>query len=425
MLTRVMVPVLLIASLSGCQSSAAVPDSPAAPGQKEQAVNPANEASQATAPSAQFQSFEQWRDAFRQEALAAGISENTLQRAFDGVRFSSRVIELDGAQPEFVRPIWEYLDGAVSDSRVSLGRSKLADNNAAARSAEAEYGVPAEVVTAIWGIESSFGQNFGDFSTLDALATLAYEGRRRDWAHDELLAALKIIQAGDISPERMKGSWAGAMGHTQFIPSSFVTYAKDGDGDGHRDIWGSIPDVYASTANYLHQAGWRQGEPWGIEVKLPQGFDYSQTELSTRHSAQEWASLGVTALNGGRLPAFTEASVITPGGAQGPAFLVGPNFRAILRYNNATSYGLAVATLSDRIAGRPGVQGSWPRNEKPLSRSQIQEMQARLGALGYEVGTPDGILGPNTRKGLRAWQRDQGLVPDGFATLGVLERMNR
>ncbi|MBN8412331.1 lytic murein transglycosylase [Halomonas litopenaei] len=431
MSTRLL-PAFLLIALVGCQTTSAAPESgPASPAasKTESASSDSNAAmpaaKDASADDHDGRTFDQWLADFRRQARSEGISEDTLARALDGVRYRPRVIELDGSQPEFVRPVWQYLDTAVSNARVTQGRDKLAANRSAADRAQSSYGVPVEVLTAIWGIESNYGQNFGDFSTLEALATLAYDGRRRDFARGELLAALKIIQAGDITPQRMKGSWAGAMGHTQFIPSSFVSYAKDGDGDGRRDIWASIPDVMASTANYLNRAGWQPGQPWGVEVELPAGFDYAQTELDTRKSAAEWGQQGVRRLGGGELPAFAEASVITPAGARGPAFLVGPNFRAILRYNNATSYALAVASLSERIAGRPGIQGGWPRDEQPLSRTQVRQLQARLQALGYGVGTPDGIMGPNTRAGLRAWQRDQGLVPDGFATLRLLEQLNR
>src|SRR5690554_4986235 len=368
-------------------------------------------------------SFETWLTEFRRYAAAQGISEATLTSALDGVRYRPRVIELDRSQPEFVRPIWQYLDSAVSAQRVSQGRARLVEHRATARQMEQRYGVPAEVIVAIWGIESNYGGNFGSFSTLEALATLAYEGRCSDFARGELLAALRIIDAGDIAPDRMVGSWAGAMGHTQFIPSSFEAYAVDGDGDGRRDIWGSIPDVMASTANYLARAGWVPGQPWGVEVRLPEGFDYAQAELSTRRSAGEWASLGVRPLDGGSLPPFDAASVIVPAGARGPAFLVGPNFRAILRYNNATSYALAVGSLASEIAGRDGVQGSWPRDEEPLTRTQVREMQRALNERGFNVGTPDGIMGPNTRRGLRAYQRTIGVAADGFATRRLLERL--
>ncbi|RUR50765.1 lytic murein transglycosylase [Vreelandella populi] len=366
-----------------------------------------------------YANFSQWLDEFRRHASTQGISEATLASALDGVRYRDRVIELDRYQPEFVRPVWEYLDSATSDTRVNNGREKLEANRQTALEMQQRFGVPAEIIVAIWGIESNYGSNFGDFSTIEALATLAYDGRRRDFARGELLAALRIIDQGDISVERMKGSWAGAMGHTQFIPSSFEAYAVDGDGDGHRDIWGSIPDVMASTANYLAKAGWQAGQPWGVEVVLPGSFDYAQTE---RRSSAEWASQGVRALQG-ELPRFDSAAVVVPAGAEGPAFLVGPNFRAILRYNNATSYALAVATLADKIAGREGIQQSWPRDEATLTRDDVKELQQRLNEAGYSVGGADGVMGPNSREGLRAFQRDQGLTPDAFATQSLLERL--
>ena len=368
-----------------------------------------------------YANFEQWLSEFRRFAATQGISESTLATALDGVRYRDRVIELDRYQPEFVRPIWEYLDSAASDTRINTGRERFKENRQTALQMQERFGVPAEIIVAIWGIESNYGSNFGDFSTIEALATLAYDGRRRDFARGELLAALRIIDQDDISAERMKGSWAGAMGHTQFIPSSFEAYAVDGDNDGHRDIWGSIPDVMASTANYLARAGWQTGQPWGVEVVLPTSFDYSQTE---RLSSAEWSRQGVRALEG-ELPDFESAAIVTPAGAKGPAFLVGPNFRAILRYNNATSYALAVATLADRIAGRDGIQQSWPRGEAALTRDDVKELQQRLNEAGYGVGGADGVMGPNTREGLRAFQRQQGLTPDAFATQSLLERLRQ
>ncbi|WP_249975745.1 lytic murein transglycosylase [Vreelandella olivaria] len=366
-----------------------------------------------------YASFNQWLSEFRRYAAGQGISEATLASALDGVRYRERVIELDRYQPEFVRPIWEYLDTAVSDTRVNNGREKLEMHRATAQQMQQRYGVPAEIIVAIWGIESNYGSNFGDFSTLESLATLAYDGRRRDFARGELLAALRIIDQGDIAAEQMKGSWAGAMGHTQFIPSSFEAYAVDGDNDGRRDIWGSIPDVMASTANYLARAGWQAGQPWGVEVELPASFDYAQTD---RRSSAVWASQGVRAVRG-ELPSFDSAAVIVPAGVKGPAFIVGPNFRAILRYNNATSYALAVATLADALAGREGITQSWPRDQAPLTRDDVRALQQRLNSAGYPVGAADGIMGPNTREGVRAFQRDQGLTPDGFATQALLERL--
>ncbi|MCA1768833.1 MAG: lytic murein transglycosylase [Halomonas sp.] len=425
---RTLILGLLVGLTAGCQSGPAREANAADEPSPEPVQTAASAQSDTTATAAVPASpagFDGWLAQFRREARREGISEATLAGALDGVRYRPRVIELDRSQPEFVRPIWQYLDSAVSGQRVTQGRDKLAEHRNTARRMQDRYEVPAEVIVAIWGIESNYGGNFGSFSTLESLATLAYDGRRRDFARGELLAALRIIETGDIAPQRMIGSWAGAMGHTQFIPSSFEAYAVDGDGDGRRDIWGSIPDVMASTANYLARANWRAGEPWGVEIAIPDGFDYAQAELATRRSAQEWAELGVRPIAGGSLPAFDAASVIVPAGARGPSFLVGPNYRSILRYNNATSYALAVGTLANEIAGRGGIRAGWPRDEQPLSRAQVREMQRSLNARGFEVGTPDGIMGPNTRSGLRAYQRTIGMAPDGFATLSLLERLTR
>lgn len=362
--------------------------------------------------------FMQWRADFTAHAAAQGIQSQGLA-ALSRVTPVRRVVELDRDQPEFTRQLWDYLDTAVSDTRVANGRDTLSRHQAIAAGTEQRYGVPAEVLVSIWGIESNYGSNYGDISTLNALATLAHDGRRHDFARRELLEALRIIDSGDIAPSDMIGSWAGAMGHTQFLPSSYRAYAVDGDGDGIRDIWGSIDDVMASTANYLVKAGWRADEPWGVEVRLPAGFDFSQTR---RRSSQAWADIGVTPVSG-TMPSLDDAAVLAPAGASGPAFLVGQNYRAILRYNNATSYALAVASLADRIAGRQGVQAAWPREQGALSRRQVGAMQDRLNALGYSVGPADGLIGPKTRMGIRAFQRDNGKIPDGFPTEALLEAL--
>nr|WP_298410787.1 lytic murein transglycosylase [uncultured Halomonas sp.] len=367
--------------------------------------------------------FSEWIADFKRDARAEGINEVTLNAAFDAIQLQPRIIELDRSQPEFSRQVWDYLDSAVSDARVAQGKAQLDKHGRAIEAASERYGVPGSILVAIWGIESNYGSNFGSFSTIDALATLGYDGRRPDFARSELMAALRILQRGDIDRDHMRGSWAGAMGHTQFIPSSFEAYAQDGDNDGRRDIWGSIPDVMASTANYLAKAGWRKGEPWGLEVRLPEDFDYAQTELANRQSSQAWAAQGVTAVKGASLPMLESAAVIAPAGAQGPAFLVGHNFRVIMRYNASTSYALAVGLLAKRITGETGVQGDWPRGEKALSRTQVEELQALLNARGMAVGKPDGILGPNSRKGIREYQRHLGKTPDGFATLRLLQRL--
>ncbi len=369
------------------------------------------------------QRFAEWLARFRESARAAGIDEATLDTGLAGVRLQHRAVVADRSQPEFTRALWDYLDAAVSPQRVSIGQQKLAEWRAEADAASARYGVPAPVLVAVWGIESNYGRNHGDVPVIDALATLGFEGRREAWAKGELIAALRILQNKDIDRAHMVGSWAGAMGQTQFMPSSFLAYAVDGDGDGRRDIWGSMPDVLASTANYLARAGWQAQEPWGAEVRLPAGFDPARADAALRQSAAQWAAEGVTAIDGGALPAMADAAILLPAGVRGPAFLVGRNHRALLRYNNSTSYALAVSLLSQRIAGGSGVQAGWPRDQRPLSRSEVQALQAGLNRLGFDSGAADGQFGPATRQALRAFQRSQGLPADGHPTPALLQRV--
>ena len=367
--------------------------------------------------------FAEWLQAFSAQALQAGIRAETVRNVLGRAQWLPRVVELDGAQPEFTRTPWAYLDSAVSPQRIDQGRAKLAEHQAALDAAAARYGVPSAVITAIWGMESNYGSNFGTFRTVDALATLAYDGRRRAWAQSELLAALRIIDQGDIAADRMLGSWAGAMGHTQFLPSVFLAHAVDADSDGHRDIWGSIPDVTASTAHFLARSGWNAGEPWGVEVQLPASFDHARADLSVRQTAAQWEAEGVRSMDGQALPALAGASIITPAGARGPAFLVGANFRTILRYNNSVNYALGVALLARQIDGGSPVAAAWPRDLMPLSRQQLQALQEALNRRGFAAGAPDGVMGPATRAGLRGYQRSIGVVADGYPTTELLERL--
>ena len=369
------------------------------------------------------QRFGAWVAAFRDSARSAGIDDATLRSAFDGVRYRPRVVDLDRAQPEFTRAVWDYLDSAVSAQRVARGQDLLARNAAATDAATSRYGVPGSVLVAIWGIESNFGSNYGDIPTIDALATLGFEGRREAWARGELLAALRILQHGDIDRDHMIGSWAGAMGQTQLLPSNFLAYAVDADGDGRRDIWGSIPDVLATTANMLARSGWLRTEPWGVEVRLPPDFDLARADPAVRQSGPQWAVEGVQPVDGSTLPPFADASVFLPAGVRGPAFVVGDNFRALLRYNNSTSYALAVGLLAQRVAGGPGVVAPWPRDLVALSRSQVLALQAALNAHGFDCGTPDGLVGPATRQAVRDYQRRLGVPADGFATIDLLQRL--
>ncbi|MFT3718197.1 lytic murein transglycosylase [Pseudorhodoferax sp.] len=420
---RPLFPLLAALALAGCASTAPPPGPPAAPATPPAPATPVAPAAPAAEPPpapAAAHDFAQWIARFREQARAAGIDAAVLHAAFDGVQYLPEVVAQDRAQPEFTRSIWDYLDTAVSPTRVARGQDKRLEVRAALDAAAARYGVPAETVVAIWGMESNYGTHYGSTPTIDALATLGFDGRRAEWARGQLLAALRILQNGDIARERMVGSWAGAMGQTQFLPTSFLAYAVDADGDGRRDIWGSMADVAASTAHFLAREGWQRGQPWGLEVRLPPGFDLARADDALRQAGAQWAAEGVRPAAGGALPDLPDASLLLPAGARGPAFLVGPNFRAILRYNNATSYALAVGLLAQRIAGGPGVQAAWPRDLHPLSRSELRALQQALNGQGFASGTPDGVLGPATRAAIRGWQRRQGLPADGFPTQELL-----
>jgi len=360
---------------------------------------------------------------FRTSVRAAGIDEGTLNVAFADVRYLPRVVEFDRAQPEFTRTVWSYLDSAVSPQRVALGQDKWFSFRAEIDAAATRYGVAPAILVAIWGVESKYGSNFGGIPTVDALATLGFEGRREDWARGQLLAALRILQNGDIDPSQMIGSWAGAMGQTQFLPSVFLSYAVDADGDGRRDIWGSMADVMASTANFIARSGWQADQPWGLEVRLPAGFDVGRADVAVRQPSALWAAEGVRTSDGAPLPQFAEATVLLPAGASGPAFLAGPNFQVILRYNNSTSYALAVGLLAQRLAGGPGVQAPWPRDLVALSRQQLTALQTALNHRAFDSGAPDGVMGPTTRGALRSYQRSVRLPADGYPTLDLLQRL--
>ncbi|MES2534186.1 MAG: lytic murein transglycosylase [Pseudomonadota bacterium] len=422
-----------ILALAGCAATPATPAATSAPSsapatqttQPPPPRQPPQSAPQAAPADGQPQQrLAQWLVGLRASALAAGIRASTLT-VLDDVEYLPRVVELDRAQPEFTRPVWAYLDNAIGPARIASGQEKLLQVQRETAAASARYGVPAEILVAIWGMESNYGGNYGNTRTIDALATLGVDGRREDWARRELMAALKILDNGDIDPAHMVGSWAGAMGQTQFMPSNFLAFAVDADGDGRRDIWGSMADVMASTGNFLARAGWQAGSPWGGEVKLPPGFDYARADASARQSSVQWAAEGVQSMDGSPLPALTEGEILLPAGARGPAFLVGPNFRTILRYNNSTSYALAVGLLARQLAGGSGVIAAWPRDLQPLSRSQVVALQTALNQRGFAAGNADGVMGPSTRRGVRGYQQSIGLPADGYPTTDLLARLQQ
>jgi len=373
---------------------------------------------------ARAEDFDVWVRDFARRALAEGIPADAINAALGGVRPDGAVIRLDRSQAEFARAIWDYLDAAVSDSRVANGRAALARHRAQLAAIERRWGVPAEVVVAIWGMETSYGAVRGSNDVIRSLATLAHDGRRRAFFEAELVAALRIVAAGDIAPPAMRGSWAGAMGHTQFMPSSYLAHAVDFTGDGRRDIWGEDPtDALASTARYLAHFGWKAGQPWGVEVRLPPGFDYAATGKGTRKSVQAWAALGVRGRDGAVPPDHGRAAILVPAGARGPAFMVFDNFDVIARYNPADAYVLGVGHLSDRIAGGGPIRAAWPRGERVLSADEKRLLQTRLTAAGFDTGGIDGRIGPDTRAAIRRYQAAAGLVADGFATAALLERL--
>lgn len=361
---------------------------------------------------------------FRAEAIAAGIPGDLYDRATARIALNPRVEQLNLSQPEFVRPVWAYLDSAVTDTRVNRGRDLIGMNAELFARLQQTYGVPREVITAIWGMETAYGANLGSFNLFEALATLAYEGPRAAYGRRQLIAALKIAQTEGRDPSTMTGSWAGAFGYTQFVPTTFLERAVDGDGDGKRDLWGSPADALASTANYLSRSGWKPGETWGEEVLLPADFAYENADPEIRMPVADWSAKGVRKLNGEPLSESSEpAAIFLPAGARGPAFLVRENFYAILKYNFATSYALAVSVLSDRLKGAQGISGSWPRGDEMLSVRQRITLQEGLNTLGYDAGDTDGVLGRRTRAAIREFQKARGIPADGYATSSLLTRI--
>jgi membrane-bound lytic murein transglycosylase B len=362
---------------------------------------------------------------FRAEAIAAGVTPETYDRSMSGLHRNQRVEQLTTEQPEFVRPIWQYLDSAVSPDRVEKGQEMLATYPTMLAKLEARFSVPKEILLAIWSQESGYGANMGSFNLFEALATLAYDGPRKQRARDELIAALKMEQQEHLSPSQMTSSWAGAFGQTQFEPTSFLKNAVDGDGDGRRDLWNSPADALASAANLLHHADWHMGEPCLYEVSLPKNFPYELTGDDAPRAMSEWKQLGVRTIYGDELPGTpAEGAIYLPAGARGPAFMVFHNFKVVLTYNNAAAYALSVCNLADRLKGGGRIVAQWPRDEQPLNRDDRFALQAALKKLGYDAGGIDGMLGHQTRAALRAYQKDRHIPADGFPTKEMSGRLN-
>lgn len=367
--------------------------------------------------------FEPWLAELRAEAAKRGIGQATLARALDGVVVVPRVIELDRRQPEFTLTLSSYFRKAISDERIAKGRAMLKRHAKLLAEIEKRFGVQPRFLVAFWGLESNFGQFTGTFPVVGALVTLAHDRRRAKFFREQLLALLELIDGGHI-PAGVKGSWAGAMGNHQFIPTTYKGYALDFDGDGKRDLWNSLPDIFASAANYLSRSGWQRDKTWGREVRLPDGFDIALTGMDIRKPLAEWNKFGVRRANGKPLPPIDiDASLMVPAGYKGPAFLVYKNYRTIMVWNRSHLYALAVGHLADRLVGQGALVKQPPAGDAPLSRGDIHALQTLLNSRGLDAGVPDGVLGAKTRAAVRAFQKTVGIPPDGYATKALIQRL--
>lgn len=370
------------------------------------------------------QTFDQWKKTFKALALQNQIQSEVINEALNDLTPDSKVLKLDASQPEFTRNIWDYLDNAISKKRLKKGSQLLKKHQDLFDEIEQQYGVQRETIVAIWAMESDFGRNYGSKSVIRSLATLAHHGKRSEFAQNELLEALRIIQDQKLKPKRLVGSWAGAMGQAQFMPSSYRKYAVDYDKDGKTDIWKSLPDVFASIAHFLAESGWRKSEDWGVEVKLPNNFDWKLNTSSYELRFLQWKELEVNSINARPFPYIQRlASLFIPAGRFGPVFLVTHNFHVIKRYNNSSSYALGVAQLSRLLAGGESIQTAWPREDKALTYYDIEEIQLRLSLNGHDPGPNDGKMGAKTREAIRTWQLEQGLAGDGYANEKLLQQL--
>jgi lytic murein transglycosylase len=368
--------------------------------------------------------FKNCIDGMWPEAARRGISRASFEQHTARLEPEVKIMDFVDAQPEFTKAFWDYVDLLVTDERIARGRELLQQHAAAFEAVERAYGVDRHIIAAIWGIETKYGTIAGERPVIRSTATLACVGRRQAYFKDEFLAALEILHRGDIRPEQLKGSWAGAFGLTQFMPTAFKRYAVDFDGDGRRDVVGSVPDVIASTANHLKKAGWVAGQTWGYEVVLPQGFNFMNADPARKLAMSEWARLGVARASREPFPRPADkAYLFVPGGARGPSFLMLENFRAIMKYNPAEAYALAIGHLADRLRGGGPIMQAWPRDERVLTRAERLELQQQLNRHGFDVGEPNGRLGNKTRVAVRDFQAKSGLVPDGFASAAILERL--
>ncbi len=360
------------------------------------------------------------------QAEARGVSRAAFEAAFSGYNYIPKIMELTQKQPEFSQTVQQYIDRRVTAAQAQKGQAMRAEWNQTLTGSQQRWGVQPEFVLAIWGMETNFGGFMGGENTIHALATLTEGGYRPDFFREELLTALRIISDGHVSARNMTGSWAGAMGHTQFMPTSFMRYAVDYNGDGRKDIWNSVQDALGSTANYLHSFGWRPGETWGYEIKLPAGFDFAAARRVEKAPLSQWQAMGIARVSGKAFPRPGDmARLYMPAGANGPAFLLLRNFDVIKRYNNSDSYALAVGHLADRIIGGGSFATPWPSGDYALTKAQRAELQTLLGRAGFDAGSPDGVIGPKTRAAVLAYQARAGLPADGYISGRLLDALKR
>lgn len=412
-----------ILALSGCETPA--PNAPNEPGTPTTPAPPPGSDSSGgfEFSSSGNEAFDGWREAFAARAKANGRNPTVINEVLDDLTpLEEQVTVAAFEQAEFVKPIWDYAQSALSPSRITNGRAKLAAAPDMFAEIERTYATPREILTAIWGMESSYGGFIGTFDAPAALATQAAQGRRRDFNEGELMAIMQLVEDGSATREQFRrASWAGAVGQTQFMPTTFLAHARDFDRDGRKDLWNNAGDALASAANYLTASGWRKGEPWAVEATIPPGFDYSLGD-GQKKSVAAWKALGLTPATA---PAFANSDILPaelflPAGSYGPAFLLFDNFNIIKRYNNADSYALAVGLLADQLAGRPQLSRPWPTDIAMLTPDQARELQDGLNRLGYSAGAVDGIIGRNTRRALQSFQKDRGMLADGFPTVEML-----